>query len=222
MIKLIEGLPNISDSSAELLKIKFTYNSYNDIALFWSQDDDKCLISMLDGDMVIKNLSANISELAEFVKVISPKSIFSDCKTLGSLNLPFKRASVMRLENAKPKAFEGDTLSSGEVYELFKKVGFSLPPYEHFATDFCLRLNHGFADYLGERQKCVAVLYKENDNILINGIASLEKGMGSRLLSGIADRYKDKNIFANCEEKMEEFYMKNGFVKQYEVGYWVK
>ena len=80
MISLINELPKFSCLSAELVKINCLYDSYktDPSVMFWSQDSDKCLIAMTDGNMIIYNRNADFEELNEFVEVLSPACIYSD------------------------------------------------------------------------------------------------------------------------------------------------
>ena len=223
MIKAVNCLPDINDNSVEFLKIKFNLNSYSDIAYFWVQDETNTIISMLDGNAVIKNFDCDTNELSEFLNIINPKSVFSDAKTLKALGYSFNKASVMKyIGKDFERTLTGEYLASDDIYKIFLKAGFKMPKFEDFATDYCHRLNHGFAQSIGIKDTCAAVLFKDNENILINGIASLEKGYGSMMLTLIANEHKDKNIFAVCEESVKEFYIKNGFEEVYKVGYKVE
>ena len=88
MISLINELPKVDRITAEWIKISCLYDSYkNDPSvMFWSQDNDKCLIAMTDGNMIIFNNGADTEELSEFVAVLSPTCVFSDMDTLNAIN----------------------------------------------------------------------------------------------------------------------------------------
>ena len=85
MISLVKQIPKLSLPYAEVVKINCNYNLYPDVSLFWVQDSDSAVISMLDGNMVIYNKNSDIDELKKFIDVISPQSVFSDAKTLTKL-----------------------------------------------------------------------------------------------------------------------------------------
>ena len=143
MILLVDNIPKINLPLAEVIKINCTYNAYKDIALFWVQDSDKAVISMLDGNMVIYNKNSDIDELKKFINVISPQSVFSDEKTLTKLfDKNFHTVHVMKTEAKIECDITSDQLNSNEIYNLLNTDGLQLPPYEHFAVDFCHRLNH--------------------------------------------------------------------------------
>lgn len=222
MISLVTVLPQINVSSVELIKIKCIYDAYSDTALFWVQDETKAVISMLDGNMVIYNRSAQLEELREFIDVLSPSSVFSDADTLTALfGAEFERVYVMG-RVAEGKYFPSDKPTSKAVYELLGTDGAELPPYEFFAVDFCHRINHGLAECFIKEGECAAVLFKTGDYALLNGIVSLKKGMGSIALSALMDRVSGKQILCCCRDTVQGFYIKNGFNRLYDAGYWRK
>lgn len=220
MISLCEKIPKISMPSAEMVKINCTYNSYKDFALFWTQDGVRAVISMLDGNMVIQNNNADIDEIREFINVVSPQSVFSDEKTLSAIfGQDFHRVSVMRSEYSFESEIRSDTLSSSEIYKLLDVEGLELPRYEYFAVDFCHRLNHGYLKYFALKDSCAAVCISDGQAVLLNGIASHKKGMGSIALLGALSQYEVPK-FAICDKLVEPFYLKNNFSLSYYAGYW--
>lgn len=222
MISLVKEMPKIIQPTAESVKINCTYASYKDVALFWVQDNARAVISMLDGDMVIYNNCANVEELREFVKVISPLSVFSDADTLTDLfGDNFHKVCVVKNEFKFKGDMASQELSSQEIYNLLNVNGLQLPPYEHFAVDFCHKLNHGHLKYFALRQKCVAVCITDGQAVLLNGIASHQKGMGTQALCGVLTQF-DLPCLAVCEDSVMPFYLKNNFEHIYNAGYWRK
>lgn len=222
MILLTTQMPKIELPLAEVVKINCTYNSYKDIAVFWVQDQNSAVISMLDGNMTIFNNGANLDELQEFINVISPISVFSDADTLSSLfKNNFHRVCVMKSEHNFYCNIKSDSLNSGEIYNLLDVEGLNLPPYEDFAVDFCHRLNHRQLKYFALKGKCVAVAISDGQAVLLNGIASHQKGMGSVALCGVLSQYSAPCI-AVCEKEVKPFYLKNNFSHIYDAGYWRK
>ncbi len=223
MICLTKELTPINLPLAEAVKINCLYKSYSDIALFWVQNDGDAVISMLDGNMTIYNKSSDIDELIEFIKVISPSSVFSDADTLTALfGDGFHRVCVMKSSAEYECTIKSDTLTSSDVYRLLTVDGLSLPDYEHFAVDFCHRLNGGNLKYFAIKNTCAAVAIFDADTALINGIASHKKGMGSTALCGVLAKLKGHSALAVCEKGVLPFYIKNGFHHSYDAGYWRK
>lgn len=223
MISLVKDCVFPDKKSIEFVKIKCTFESYRDIALFWVQNTDDCFISMLDGNMVIYNVSADFTELKSFIRMIGPNSIFTDKVTADNLRLKdYKTVSVMQKYADENSNVLSDVLSSGEIYNLLNVKGLALPTYEYFAVDYCHRLNNGKADYFGIKNICASVSFSCENYAFINGIASRKKGMGSVALKGIMSRNKGRTVFACCERQTEPFYLKNGFEFFYNAVYWVR
>lgn len=222
MISLVSKIPQLKLSLAEVIKINCTHNSYKDIAMFWVQDETRAVISMLDGNMVIYNNNADCDELREFINVISPLSVFSDANTLSKLfGDDFHKVCVVKSEHRFECDTKSDDLSSSDIYNLLDVEGLQLPPYEHFAVDFCHRLNHGHLKYFALKQRCAAVCITDGQAALLNGIASHQKGMGTQALNGVLAQF-NVPCLAVCEETVMPFYLKNNFEHIYNAGYWRK
>lgn len=223
MIRLCDNIPETDRASAELIKLNCNLDCYPDIGLFWVQDDGKCYIGMLDGNMIIYNINADTDELGEFISVLSPCCIFSDIDTLRAIGRdPEEPICVMSRKADTKVDLISDRLSSREIYDLLDVDGLSLPEYEYFAVDFCRRINHGFADYYAEKDRCATISLNTGDYAIINGIASHQKGLGSRALSAILSKNYGRTFLACCRESVRGFYEKNGFKLLYYSGYWVK
>lgn len=222
MISLVNEIPKLSQPLAEVVKINCAYNSYGDVALFWTQDQTRAVISMLDGNMVIYNNDSDIDELREFIGVISPSSVFSDAKTLNALfGDNFHEVCVVKSDKKFDCADISDVVNSSKIYQLLNTDGLDLPPYEHFAVDFCHRLNHGELKYFAKKDLCAAIGVFDGQTVLVNGIASHKKGMGTMALQGLLSQYKTTAI-AVCEKEVMPFYLKNNFEHVYNAGYWRK
>lgn len=225
MITLTKTIPTIDCLSAEAVKIHCLFDSYknDDSVLFWVQDQDKAIISMTDGNMIIWNKNADLEELANFVAVLNPACIFSDLETLKALDrLPPENINIMHRKADISGKSDGDTLSSKEIYDLLDVKGLSLPEYPYFAVDYCKRLNHGFANYFAIKEKCAVITFNTGDFAIINGLASREKGYGSIALKAALQKNYGKDFLVCCRNSVKEFYEKNGFEKLYNAGYWVK
>lgn len=222
MITLVNKIPKLSLPLAEVIKINCTYISYNDIALFWIQDDNRAVISMLDGNMVIYNNNANIDELREFIGVVSPLSVFSDADTLTRIfGQNFHKVCVVKSQQTYEKTVQSENLNSYDIYKLLDVKGLELPPFEHFAVDFCHRLNNGHLKYFAKKEKYAAIGISDGQAMLVNGIASHQKGCGSIALEGLMSQYNVSTL-AVCEKEIVPFYLKNKFSHIYDAGYWRK
>ncbi len=225
MISLVKKIPNLNVLSAEWVKIKCLYDSYknDDRVMFWTQDQDKCLITLSDGNMIIYNSCADIEELSGFVDVIDPACVFSDYDTLcGIGRKPKERINIVYRKADVECDTVSDRLSSKEIYALLDVEGLSLPEYPYFAVDYCHRLNRGYAHCFAIKNECCAVSFNCTDKAIMNGIASHKKGMGSVALKGILNINHGRDFLACCRDSVLGFYKKNGFTHLYYGGYWVK
>lgn len=222
MISLVNEIPHFNLPRVEVVKINCNYNLYRDIALFWTQDQTRAVISLLDGDMVIFNNGADCEELREFINVISPHSVFSDADTLTQIfGNNFHTALVMQSNSAFNCDMQSDILSSNEIYKLLSVDGLDLPDYEYFAVDFCYRLNHGGLKYFAIKDLCAAIGIFDGHTALVNGIASHKKGLGTTALYGLLSQFNVPAL-AVCKKHVSPFYLKNNFSHAYNVGYWRK
>lgn len=225
MIRLTDSLPELSKLNAEDLKIHCLFDCYGSggDVLFWRQDGEKAVISMVDGNMIIFNNGADTEELSEFVGVLSPACVFSDYATLAALNrIPDERINVMYRSCDIEGEPCGDSLTSDKLYSLLDTDGLSLSEYRHFAVDYCRRLNRGGADYFAIDGACAAISFNSGGGAIINGIASRKKGFGTLALRAIIQKNYGRTLLVCCRDRVKGFYEKNGFKNLYYAGYWVK
>ena len=222
MIRLVKT-PKTGCNSAEGIRVYETLKAYGNYALFWHQNGGEAVISMLEKDMIISGEPTDYEELSAFIRLISPNSIFANSKTLKGLNL-FENSLKVSVLMRKGKCYSTEIsseLSSKDVYDMLKKGDFLLPEYDYFATDYCLRRNKGRLSYFAMSDKALAMCIGKR-NVLINGMISLKPGNGSKCLEGLLNRAKPQKAFVCATKDVEGFYIKNGFEKIYEAGYWRK
>lgn len=223
MITLTGKIPPVEKANAEWIKQRCTFECYPQDGLFWEQDGGRAYISMTDGNAVIRSNGADFAELREFTDFINPCCVFSDIETLRAVGrMPDEPVSVMGRAAATGSPEQGDLLRSDELYDLLNVSGLSLPEYEYFAVDICRRLNRGLADYFAIRGKCAAISLNTGDYAIMNGIASRERGFGSRALNAVMKKNAGRYFVVCCRPAVRGFYEKNGFDFLYEAGYWVK
>lgn len=226
MIALTEKLPGMRGGpSAEYIRIKCLFDCYKEDknTLFWLQDGGRALISLSDGDMTVYRRGGNAKELTDFVRMLSPRSVFSDLDTLAAIGFKnINKLNVMRRRADTAGVTAGDSLSSREIYDILNVSGFCLPEYQFFAVDFCRRLNRGAAEYFALKDRCAAVSFHTGKFALLCGIVSREKGLGTLALSAILQKNRGRELLACCGDSTAGFYEKNGFQKLYKAGYWCK
>ena len=225
MIALSDSLPEITQPAAEYIRIKCLFDSYKDDkdTYFWIQEDGKSVISLADGDMTVYRTGGDKDELSEFINMMSPRSIFTSLETFKAVGIAHvKTVNVMCRISDVQEETAGDIVSSKELYGILSAGGFDMPDYPYFAVDFCRRHNRGYADYFAVKGKCAAVSFHSGNYAVINGIVSLEKGMGGAALTAILEKNTGRTVLACCEDNITGFYEEYGFYRLDRAGYWWK
>ena len=226
MIRLINALPEASKPTAEYIRIKCLFDCYieDPDVYFWQQTGAETYISLSDGNMTVSYDDGDTAELAEFIKMLNPKTVFTDSVTLKKLGIqPDETVNVMaRCADTLPLSDIGDRLSSKDIYEVFSAAGLDVPDYPHFAVDFCRRLNRGGASLWGIKNKCAAVTFNTGSYALLCGLASLEKGKGGQALKAIICKNSGRQMLLCCKPPLVRFYEKYGFKRLYTAGYKVR
>lgn len=226
MIKLVNALPEASKPTAEYIRIKCLFDCYkkDPDVYFWQQTGEETYISLSDGNMTLSYGSGNTAELTEFIKMLNPKTVFTDSVTFEKLEIqPTETVEVMGFYiDTSPLSDIGDRLSSKDIYEIFSAAGLDVPDYPHFAVDFCRRLNRGGASLCGIKNKCAAVSFNTGNYALLCGLASLEKGKGGQALKAIICKNSGRQMLLCCKPPLVGFYEKYGFKRLYTAGYKVR
>lgn len=226
MIKLVNALPEVSKPTAEYIRIKCLFDCYkkDPDVYFWQQTGAETYICLSDGNMTLSYGGGNTAELTEFIKMLNPKTVFTDSVTFEKLEIqPTETVEVMaRCADTSPLSDMGDRLSSKDIYEVFSAAGLDVPDYPHFAVDFCRRLNRGGASLWGIKNKCAAVSFNTGNYALLCGLASLEKGKGGQALKAIICKNSGRQMLLCCKPPLVGFYEKYGFKRLYTAGYKVR
>lgn len=226
MIKLVNALPEVSKPTAEYIRIKCLFDCYkkDPDVYFWQQTGAETYICLSDGNMTLSYGGGNTAELTEFIKMLNPKTVFTDSVTFEKLEIqPTETVEVMaRCADTSPLSDMGDRLSSKDIYEVFSAAGLDVPDYPHFAVDFCRRLNRGGASLWGIKNKCAAASFNTGNYALLCGLASLEKGKGGQALKAIICKNSGRQMLLCCKPPLVGFYEKYGFKRLYTAGYKVR
>ena len=226
MIRLVNTLPEVSKPTAEYIRIKCLFDCYSEDpdTYFWQQTGEETYICLSDGNMTVSYGGGNTAELAEFIKMLNPQTVFTDSVTFERLGIqPSETVNVMaRCADTSPLSDIGDRLSSKDIYEVFSAAGLDVPDYPHFAVDFCRRLNRGGASLWGIKNKCAAVTFNTGNYALLCGLASLEKGKGGQALKAIICKNSGRQMLLCCKPPLVGFYEKYGFKRLYTAGYKVR
>lgn len=224
MINRVSTLPRQDGPFAERIKLENLFRAYKDEIQLFAQARTGAVISLLNGDAIVSG-KAETEELRQFLSFLRPNSVFSAADNLTALygEDGFERVNVLISEKrAVPNGnntFSYD-FSSKEAYDLLSDGGFSLPPYEYFATDYCRRKNMGLMKVSGKRGECIALTLEGDEYRLLSGIVSKKSGSGGALLLSAVGG--DKPVLAVCRDELLPFYGKFGFKPIYKAGYWRK
>ena len=203
MIRLVNDLPEVSKPTAEYIRIKCLFDCCKEDpdVYFWQQTGAETYISLSDGNMTVSYGGGDTEELAEFIKMLNPKTVFTDSVTFEKLEIqPTETVEVMGLYiDTSTLSDMGDRLSSKDIYEVFSAAGLDVPDYPHFAVDFCRRLNRGGASLWGIKNKCAAVTFNTVSYALLCGLASLEKGKGGQALKAIICKNGGRQMLLCCK-----------------------
>ena len=221
MINRIYDLPETDKPSAEWIKIENLFRAYPDISQLFMQADTGAVIFSLGKDVIISG-KPNSEELIKFLLFLKPDSVFSSADNLSSLYSNHSKVNVLicrKCPKTSTNTFNYD-FSSNQAYELLNIDEFDLPPYEHFAADYCRRKNHGLIKVFGKADSCIAITLESENYRLLSGIASKQKGSGGALL--LAATSGNTPVLTVCRDELVPFYTKYGFTYLYKAGYWRK
>lgn len=221
MINRIYELPKTDKPSAEWLKIENLFRAYPDISQLFLQKETDAVIFSLGKNIIISG-KPNFEELKNFLMFLKPDSVFSSADNLSKLYGSYNEVNVLicqKCSKTSANTFNYD-FSSKQAYELLNIDEFDLPPYEHFAADYCRRKNHGLIKVFGKADSCIAITLESENYRMLSGIASKQKGSGGALL--LAAISGNTPVLTVCRDELVPFYTKYGFTYLYKAGYWRK
>ena len=234
MIKQVDITEINQDENLFLTKIKanaICYNKFDFCSSYLQTIDGKqtALINVLSANAtVFANENALFSELCEFLKFKGVVNIF--CNKLFA-----EKTGLKITENGLVLKFLGKTMNMDNIlkptfnpnyksiYSLLKNE-FEMPDYNEFVSDLSYRLQKGLATVVSD-EKGVAFTLWETENAAVISALSVDitlrrQGVGSRILHSLISALEKKQIYVYCEEKLKNFYIKNGFeiIDEYFVG----
>ena len=223
MIKLVTEIPKLNVESAAYTKIccgAAAYAPYQKIALFGVQtDENECvtaIASLIDNVMTLFNNGADLFELGEFIKYISPNGIFTDSTTANALNLKIETPCdvlIIRPPYSTENAAEDAELSLDYAVDTVASR-LNIGVRDVFKADLSHRIRHDSATFVTTEHSAGFVLYSGNFAI-ISGIAvsmaSEKSGVGSATLKAILKKIGNRALLVCAEDKNVPFYLKNGF-----------
>lgn len=184
-------------------------------------------ICFLDGNFTVcTSDNADFQEITSFLKMQGAVTIFAEKNTAQKLGMTIKSTfSALILKRDKlPNNMQktaGDKEHFRDAYNILaadKSGNISMPDFNSWYSDFCIRYNHGYAQYTVENGCAAIAGFVFEDSALITGIAvPTEKqgqGFGTSILESLETKlYNAKEIYVCTNENTSVFYEKNGFSK---------
>lgn len=229
MIERIEKLPNGLAENVATSRIKALLSAYGNsvgVDIFTQIDDGKitAVFGGMDGSYSLQLCGeADIEELNSYFTFLSA-TVFCDAATADALRCEDKQYSDLYELTDVVETTDGDGHGRiSDVYDVLKMGedgDIALPPFDLWYTDFCVRFNHGAADFALCDGAVAVAGFVTDQNALITGVAvntaDRKKGRGTKalkiLLSNIRKKHPSCRVFA-ATQNAGGFYIKNGFKK---------
>ncbi len=242
MIERVSSLPEGLETNAVTLRINALYNTYCEsvgVDLFIQRVGDKvaAVFGGMDGSFsLICFENADFDELDSYFGFLGA-TVFC----FGETALSLKPVRVLKSELY---VFDGDACAVSDtdghggiskIYDALKcgeDGDISLPSFDLWYTDFCLRFNHNSAEYFIKNGSVAVAGFVTDEASLITGVAVdkafRNKGLGSEALKGLICKIlkkHPKSLIYAATKNAADFYIKNGFKYDGSVAvceYWEK
>lgn len=229
MIERCGKLPENTPENIVTARIKALYNAYCDsvgVDIFVQKTDGKitAIFGGMDGSYsLVAFENADFEELDSYFSFLGA-TVFCFSDTSDSLHPESaEKSDLYELVNEVDYAETYGHEKISDVYKALKNGedgDIEMPEFDLWYTDFCVRFNHGSAEYSLVNGATAVAGFMTDFGTLITGIATPKKerknGLGSSalnvLLSNIKKKHPDSRVYA-ATKNAGEFYIKNGFVK---------
>lgn len=227
MIKRVKDLPFIPLSSVVGLRIKSLYNTYGRTILdvYCQSDGDKITAVMAvlgSGCTLAAERDADFGELDSFLQFLGAE-VFCDAWMAERFEFcSCETVNLLQWRGETVGAVNEQVVKISEIYNLIKNGedgDIELPCFDEWYADFCLRLNHGNAEYFSCGQAVAVAGFVTDGEALITGVAvelrHRGKGLGRIAVEGLVSKLKAKDpditVYVCATDKTVEFYEKIGF-----------
>lgn len=227
MIERCDKLPENLPKNIVTARISALYNAYCDsvgVDIFTQTVDGKvtAIFGGMDGSYSLLTFeNADFEELDSYFSFLNA-TVF--CFENAAEQLGCKAREISPLFELQ-QAINCETIDGhgkiSDVYEALKNGedgDISMPLFDYWYTDFCVRFNHNAAEYSLLDGAVAVAGFMTDFATLITGVATEKKsrknGLGSKalslLLSNIKKKHPTSRVFA-ATNNAAEFYIKNGF-----------
>ena len=229
MIKRCKSIPQNAPQNVATARITALYNAYHssvgvDVFAQIKDDEITAIFGGMDGSFsLICFDNADFEELDSYFSFLKA-TVFCFDDVAEHLHCKEKCISTLFELMRDVEVSENDGHSKiSDVYNALKNGedgDISMPPFDYWYTDFCVRFNHGSAEYTLVDGAVAVAGFVTDFATLITGVATEKEnrksGLGSKalslLLSNIKKKHPNSRVFA-ATNNAAGFYIKNGFAK---------
>lgn len=204
------------------------YGLSEPFARFWTQEEGKAAICMLDDTVILDaGVDAEYDELKEFIRMTGADRVVCGGEVAQKLGYPVvRRGQIMAYQNNSPSRL-GDFERNPGVRELYSLISecetdtFEPPEFESFYMDMSHRIRHDTAAavgmrFQGELVSCAVCSAKTRDMAVLSAVCVhpqyRRRGYGHGALSAIVYLLRGKKVYIlRAEKENEEFYRSFGF-----------
>ncbi len=226
---ILSGLPNKLPTTHNIATIKIlcaykAYQSYPAIADFYHGITETgkiyALIGNVSGYISLWWDKSCIEEIKSFLSFSYYHGIFTDIESAHLLGLKInEECCVFKAEPPFSKLPHSNESHTARQLMNVLKSGLEIENEDDFIADVSFRTMHDCADYI-VTQSGGALFYYCDTAALLNGIAVAEqsrgKGHGTQLINAVKSAVGNRSLYACCNKRNNEFYIKNGFTP---IGY---
>lgn len=223
MIKRVNSPNELSElpkSGVEAQKIRALLEAYGtgyDFCRFYSAEG--LIVARFYDEFVICAFgNYDFGELCEFLSFSGFSKLFCSEEAgkmlLEKLSLSRQKLNLMRFSGVLSEAPEQiSELSLSEAYNILK-TSFEFD-FEPWYLDMSHRIRHGISRFYGFNGSVLCVQHDLCGEALLSQIATIpemrDKGNASSLIAAVCRKLNESEVFLLCEDKLLNFYEKNGF-----------
>ncbi|MBQ7654353.1 MAG: GNAT family N-acetyltransferase [Clostridia bacterium] len=225
-----KAIPIYNPFASKMISVFNTEQKICDVLVYEQLDDhDKVNAFILNASSdvtILANESSDLNEICDFLSFTSYSSVLSNVPL--RLEAFEKSGYILKYSNLKNErkmtaAKLTDDLE--KIYYLLSRNFSEMTDYSKWIADMSHRLRHKSAAVIGLKKddefvSCALCSYICEDSCVINGVCTDEKYRNNSFASECLEKAVSylheagiKNIFVLCENKLTDFYIKNGFEK---------
>ena len=225
MIKQLKNFPK-SFLNYDVFSLKIecdfkAYNGYNFAQFFKVLKGNKitAVISFIDSFMCISANETDITQLRQFINMLSPKGVLCNKTLAQGLGLNGKDVFIMQRTN-KAKIINGyeTEVTASEVYDKlfnFAANELDLPERDVFVSDFSFKQRRSLATAVSNQFSIASAFSVGEFAAYIGAVATKPSnrndGCGTAATEALIQHLNKNKVYLFCNEELIEFYKKLQF-----------